>query len=593
MQSLVEIVLSNSAIATLLAVVAIVAGRYFRRPSLVYGLWLLVLLKLVTPPLVRIPVVVFSREASAVSPTGSPSEAPPQPEIRTGEGSDSVNPRSGYRSFRETAKGANTESVSENPGSESFSQSPRQPADSTDRAVPFETTVEPVTSLNDGIHDRSLGAKRASGVSFPWAGLVLAVWAAGTIVAFAVMVARVLRFRRHVRWPWPTDANLQRQADMLAKRFGLSRSPEVKLVSASLPPMLWGMQRSPVILLPRTLVERLSREQILTILAHELAHFRRRDHWVRWLEVLVLGIYWWHPVAWIARRQLQRAEEECCDAWVLWVLPDAATVYARTILETVDFLTADCRPSPVLASGLGPVHILERRFEMILHTRPAHRVGLVAKCALLLLAVGVLPLAARGQRADQAEKPAVATGAEASNGAPQNQPPGATAPPTTEPVAQVGQALPAESTAQVGQALPTQPVAQVAPARTTAELSPKQPATAYTPSVSTAAAASSNSTEDRLARLEKMVQMLVAERHGQHNNFARPTMGVGSPFGLPKGEGGGSESVSLSDLKKQRIDLEDELENIKERMDKVDAQIAKLQDARSPQYPAGGDLKAK
>src|SRR5947209_19977157 len=75
MQSLLEIVLSNSAIATLLAVIAAVAGRYCRRPSIVYGLWLLVLVKLVTPPLVRIPVSFISeltidepRAASALEP---------------------------------------------------------------------------------------------------------------------------------------------------------------------------------------------------------------------------------------------------------------------------------------------------------------------------------------------------------------------------------------------------------------------------------------------------------------------------------------------------------------------------------------------
>jgi beta-lactamase regulating signal transducer with metallopeptidase domain len=608
MQSLVEIVLSNTAIATLLAVVAMVAGRYVRRPSLVYGLWFLVLLKLVTPPLLRIPVGVFSRETSAVSPTTSVSEAPGQFETRIDEGSDSVDPRSGYASRGETAARTNSESARGNPGPDSFNQLPRQSADSADRAAPFDTTVEPVTSLNDGIAGNILAAHRPSGAIFPWAGLVLGVWAAGTIVAFSIVLTRVLRFRCLVRWPWPTDANLQRQADMLAKRFGLSRSPEVKLVSAALPPMLWGLQRSPVILLPRTLVACLSPEQVLTILAHELAHFRRRDHWVRWFEALILGVYWWHPVAWIARRQLQRAEEECCDAWVLWVLPDAATVYAHTILETVDFLTADYRPSPVLASGLGPVHFLERRFEMILHTRPAHRVGLVAKCALLLLALGVLPLAARGQRADQAAKPAVATEVEASNAASQNQPPGAAGLPTTEPVAQVGQAVPTESTAeisqalptgstaQVGQALPARPVAQAAPTTNSPldpGFTPKQPATAFTPSVSTATAASSISTEDRVARLEKMVQMLVAEMHGQHNNFARPAVGMGSPFGSPKGEGAGSESVSLSDLKKQRIDLEDELETIKERMDKVDAAIAKLQSTRSPQALPTGSLQAK
>jgi hypothetical protein len=332
---------------------------------------------------------------------------------------------------------------------------------------------------------------------------------------------------------------------------------------------------------------------MLTVLAHELAHFRRRDHWVRWFEALVLGIYWWHPVAWIARRQLQRAEEECCDAWVVWVLPDAATVYARTILETVDFLTTDYRPSPVLASGLGPVHYLERRFEMILHTRPSHRVGLVAKCVLLLLALGVLPLAARGQRAGEVEKPAVA--AQTANN-PVNQLPGTTAVPTTEPVAQSGASLPTESTAEVGQALPTQPVAQAAPTSTgplDSGFRTKLTGTAHTPSVSTAITASSNSTEDRLARLEKMVEMLVAERHGQHNSFARGAAGTGSPFSSPMEERAGVESVSLSNLKKQRIDLEDELETIKERMDKVDAQIAKLQSARSSQPPPTGSLQAK
>ena len=51
------------------------------------------------------------------------------------------------------------------------------------------------------------------------------------------------------------------------------------------------------------------------VLAHELAHLKRRDHWVRRLEAIVLGLYWWYPGAWWARRQLERAEEECCDAW--------------------------------------------------------------------------------------------------------------------------------------------------------------------------------------------------------------------------------------------------------------------------------------
>ena len=56
MDGLLPVVLSNGVLATALALVAAVAGRLGRRPALTHGLWLLVLLKLVTPPLVSVPV---------------------------------------------------------------------------------------------------------------------------------------------------------------------------------------------------------------------------------------------------------------------------------------------------------------------------------------------------------------------------------------------------------------------------------------------------------------------------------------------------------------------------------------------------------
>ena len=54
MDELLQIGLSNAVVAVLLAVPAALAGRYCRRPALVHALWLLVLLKLVTPPLLRL-----------------------------------------------------------------------------------------------------------------------------------------------------------------------------------------------------------------------------------------------------------------------------------------------------------------------------------------------------------------------------------------------------------------------------------------------------------------------------------------------------------------------------------------------------------
>src|SRR5205085_2360482 len=80
----------------------------------------------------------------------------------------------------------------------------------------------------------------------------------------------------------------------------------------------------PRVLLPAALWARLSEAQRDALLLHELAHLRRGDHWVRRLELAVLGLYWWLPTVWWARREIQRAEEECCDAWVVWASPRSA-----------------------------------------------------------------------------------------------------------------------------------------------------------------------------------------------------------------------------------------------------------------------------
>src|SRR5437879_6255717 len=54
MHPLLEMILSNALVATLLAVLAALVSHVVRRPALTHALWLLVLLKLVTPPLVPV-----------------------------------------------------------------------------------------------------------------------------------------------------------------------------------------------------------------------------------------------------------------------------------------------------------------------------------------------------------------------------------------------------------------------------------------------------------------------------------------------------------------------------------------------------------
>src|SRR5438132_133866 len=56
LESLLDITLGNAAMAAILALVAAAIGRVYRRPALTHALWVLVLIKLVTPPLWKLPM---------------------------------------------------------------------------------------------------------------------------------------------------------------------------------------------------------------------------------------------------------------------------------------------------------------------------------------------------------------------------------------------------------------------------------------------------------------------------------------------------------------------------------------------------------
>ena len=72
------------------------------------------------------------------------------------------------------------------------------------------------------------------------------------------------------------------------------------------------------------------------ILAHEIAHLRRRDHWVRVVELFVSTLHWWNPLVWAIRRKLHDTEDLCCDSWVCWMFPKSAPRYAEVLLQVAE-----------------------------------------------------------------------------------------------------------------------------------------------------------------------------------------------------------------------------------------------------------------
>lgn len=344
----------NTIAALALAIMVYALTRVWRHPATAHVLWVLVLLKLVTPPLVSIGWPTAAPPESAAPPTEA-ARFDPAPDVAPFDGAGPV---------------ALDDVVVEHPAVAMLAVATRGTAE------PLPTPVKPVQWWRIA----------QSAIALLWLG--------GAAVCGVVTIARIVRFERLLRDTLPAPERCQQLAAEIAARLGVRNVPTVRYAQFAEIPLVWCVGRRPKIVLPIGLVADMTEDRMALILTHELAHLRRRDHWVRIAELLVLTVYWWNPVAWIVRRQIHQAEDLCCDAWVCWAFPDHAHRYAEVIFEAASRPRGRAFSRPALASPFFHSTSLKARIEMILHAQFAPRLSRRSKWLVALFLLVIVPSAA-------------------------------------------------------------------------------------------------------------------------------------------------------------------------------------------------------
>lgn len=199
------------------------------------------------------------------------------------------------------------------------------------------------------------------------------------------------------------DENIASAVQRIRENLQISRKVLIRESTVISSPFSFGIV-NPNVILPST-YSQWSESILEDVLVHELSHIKRLD-WISMLLChLVVCVYWFNPLVWLALRRVDEEAENSCDAAVIRY-GKSNTEYAENLL----LVARECRNQKrLLAQMIVDRKLLSKRITTILESsmmmKTISRKMLVlsgAVVATLLVVLGnVQLLAVQAQDADQ------------------------------------------------------------------------------------------------------------------------------------------------------------------------------------------------
>ncbi len=226
-----------------------------------------------------------------------------------------------------------------------------------------------------------------------WQGLVFLGWLVGMLTLLALLVQRICFVRGLIAQSRPANGRLLELLDECRCLIGIRRNIELRLSGNRLSPADCGLFK-PIILMPTTLPEKLSREKLKAVLIHELAHIKRADVWVNLVQTMLQIVYFYNPFVWIANAMVHRVREQAVDEMVLVTLKPETKSYSNMLIDIAEM--AFWRPnfSLHLIGVVESKKALERRIKHML-SRPvpkSSKLGYLGLIAIIVIGAILLPM---------------------------------------------------------------------------------------------------------------------------------------------------------------------------------------------------------
>lgn len=226
----------------------------------------------------------------------------------------------------------------------------------------IDTGFSPVDShINGYLDDRYIeGVTVPAGNGMTVMGFISVIWLAGIAVMLIYTLISYLKIHRKVREAVPYNENIW-VCDRIAA------------------PFILGVFR-PKIYLPSSI----DNKDAEYVIAHERAHLKRRDHLIKPLGFLLLTVYWFNPVMWIAYILLCRDIELACDEKVIKTM---GIKIKKPYSEALINCSLPRRAIAACPLAFGEVGVKSRIKSVLNYKKPAFWVVIIALALCVILPV--------------------------------------------------------------------------------------------------------------------------------------------------------------------------------------------------------------
>jgi len=159
--------------------------------------------------------------------------------------------------------------------------------------------------------------------TFPY---LIKIWLIGILflsINLILKYIQALKLKKHLTYPLRSD--YKKIADRLVLKYNLKQNILFKESGLLDIPSVIGYFK-PIVLLPVSMLSGIPENQLEIIIAHELAHIRRHDYLLQFIQGIIELIFFYHPVVWWLSSVVNAEREHICDDLAVKVCGESLTL---------------------------------------------------------------------------------------------------------------------------------------------------------------------------------------------------------------------------------------------------------------------------